>query len=155
MGGKNKVKKLQNNPQYYINALKEKEHNWNELQEKLTAICIRHKNLMARQQQQYYCFNKNKIRIKLRLFLTLKQEWGLFLSLGLGNRNLFWYRDFLSRWEKLSWKMKNVLYFPNHDTLIRTLVSNLLLKLLQGLEKKQKTTKTEPGMLYLTRILYT
>ena len=96
---------------------------------------------MARQQQQYYCFNKNKIRIKSRSFLTLKQERGLFLSLGLGNRNLFWYRDFLSRWEKLSWKMKNVLYFLNHDTLIRTLVSNLLLKLLQGLEKKQNNNK--------------
>ena len=30
-----------------------------------------------------------------------KQEKGLFLFLGLGNGNLFWYHDFLGRWEKL------------------------------------------------------
>ena len=34
---------------------------------------------------------------------------------------MFWYCDFQASWEKLSWKMKNGLYFPNHDMLIRTL----------------------------------
>ena len=64
---------------------------------------------------------KNKIRITSRSYLTLKQERGLFLFLGWRSRNLFWYRDILGWWEKLSWKMKNVSYFPNHDALIRTL----------------------------------
>ena len=36
-------------------------------------------------------FNKNEIRITSRLFLALNQERGLFLFLGLGNKNLFWY----------------------------------------------------------------
>ena len=72
-------------------------------------------------QQQHYCFDKNKIRITSRSFLTLKQESSLFLLLSLGHSNFFWYHDFLGRWEKLSWKMKNILYFLNHDTLIWTL----------------------------------
>ena len=33
----------------------------------------------------------------------------------LEKRDLFWYCDFLGGWEKLSWKLKNASYFPNHD----------------------------------------
>ena len=36
----------------------------------------------------------------------------MFLFLGLENRNPFWYFDFLVRWEKLSWEVKNE-QFPN------------------------------------------
>ena len=46
----------------------------------------------------------------------------MFLLLGLGNRNLFWYCDFLGRWEKLYCeKLKNTSNFLNRDTLIQTL----------------------------------
>ena len=37
----------------------------------------------------------------------------------------FRYRYFQGRWERLSWKMKNALYFPGHDTLIWTLCGGL------------------------------
>ena len=37
----------------------------------------------------------------------------------------FRYRDFQGRWERLSWEMKNALYFPYHDTLIWTLCGGL------------------------------
>ena len=32
---------------------------------------------------------------------------------------MFWYHDLQASWEKLSWKMKNGLYFPNHDMLFK------------------------------------
>ena len=52
--------------------------------------------------QQHYCFNKNKIYThQIEIIFNLKAGKSLFLLLGLENRNLFWYRDFLGRWEKL------------------------------------------------------
>ena len=78
---------------------KKKDIKLNELQ-KLSPINIREKNLISRQ-QQYNCFNKNEIRIMFKSFLTLAARKILFLSLGLENRNLLWYHDFLGRWEKL------------------------------------------------------
>ena len=62
---------------------------------------IGEKNLMPRQ-QQHYCFDKNMMHITSRSFLALKQERGLLLFLGLENRNLFWYCDFLGMWETVS-----------------------------------------------------
>ena len=62
-------------------------------------------------QQQHYCFSKSKIHITFRPFLILKQERGLFLFHGLGNRNLFWYHDFLGSWEKMyceKWKIYHI-----------------------------------------------
>ena len=51
-------------------------------------------------QQRHRCFNKKySSHCFIRLFLTLKQERGLFLFLGIGNRN-FCYRDFLRWWER-------------------------------------------------------
>ena len=59
---------------------------------------------------------------QIYISVLLKQERGLFLFLGLGNRKLI----LISRLsgyvgETVSWKMKNVSYLPNHDTLIRNL----------------------------------
>ena len=65
---------------------KKKEHNCNELQQKLTPIYIRETNLISGWQESH-CFNKK--RITSRSFLTFRQVGGLFLFLGLGNRNFF------------------------------------------------------------------
>ena len=73
-------------------------------------------------------FIKNKIRITSRLFLTLKQERGLYFFLSWGNRNIFWYCDFLGWWENYC-EMKNVSYLLNHDVLIRTLRFHLFSKI--------------------------
>ena len=63
-------------------------------------------------QPQHYFFNKNKVHITSRLFLTLKQGRGLFLFLCFGNRNLFWYHDFLVGWEKCIVKNEKCIIFP-------------------------------------------
>ena len=55
----------------------------------------------------------------LKLFLTSTEK--NFLCFGLRNCIILWYRDFLTIWKFALWKLKNGLYFLNHDTLIRTL----------------------------------
>ena len=79
-------------------------YNWNELQENLTPIYVREKNLVQRQQQQNY-FHKSGTYIEI--VFNFKSKKVLFLFLGLGNRNLLWYYDFLGMWEKFyreKWK---------------------------------------------------
>ena len=57
--------------QYYIIAHKEKEHNWNKLQQKLTLIYIGKNNLMSRQ-QQHHCFNKKQDTHHIKIIFNLK-----------------------------------------------------------------------------------
>ena len=57
--------------------------------------------------------------------LTLKAGKNFVFVPRFRKQKLFGYRDFQGRWERLSWKMKNALYFPYHDTLIWTLCGGL------------------------------
>ena len=64
-----------------------------------------------------------------------------------------WYRDSLTRWENLkSPKLNNELYFPNHDTLIRTLFLRVFYKyflsILSEAFLNDSFTAISPGLFY-------
>ena len=71
-------------------------------------------------------FIKNHAQIlKLYLKVTTRRSF-VFVPWFMKKLIAFWYHDFLARWGKTaSSKMKTVLYFPNHDTVIYTLVRPL------------------------------
>ena len=55
----------------------------------------------------------------LKLFLTTAEKVSRFRNKKLHNILVSWFFDLVGKFA--SWKLKNESYFPNHDTLIRTL----------------------------------
>ena len=79
-----------------INELKEKEHNRNELQQKLTPIYIREKNLILRW-QQHHCFSKKQDTHHIKIVFNLKARKKFVFVSWFRKQKLFWYHDFLGR----------------------------------------------------------
>ena len=108
----NNVHQLLNNPQYFIFSIISmhiKKKNITEINyNKNWLQFILEKRILCQDGSRItVLIKKNKTRITPRSFLTLKQKKSFFLFLGWGNRNLFWYLDFLG-WqegETVSWKM--------------------------------------------------
>ena len=73
-------------------------------------------------QQQHHCFNKKQDTHHIEIVFNLKARKRFAFISRLTKQKFIlvsWYSGMVG--ETVSWKMKNVSYFPNHDALIRTL----------------------------------